>query len=199
MATECCRPHHGCGINTFAILHFLKPSIKRVWDFDKHHMQILKKWSADIVSYLTKWKIYVGVDVYRAPKYSIVFFPLIPDVLCCGFAGILAVKGVGKREEGNPIKKLAQLFRNIKKNDMKALSSGSVKPSRYLRGDRYLQEMEKTLFQLKTDVAFQEIFFKPLTASQLSDLTRAQRAQHQFELRRAARGKFAPGGSGTSR
>ena len=135
-------------------------------------MQILKKCYAEIASYLIKWKIYVGVDVYRAPKYSIVFFPLIPDVLCCGFAGILAIKGAGKREEGDPIKKLAQLFRNIKKNDMRALSGGSVKPGQYLGGDRYLQEMEKALFHLKTDAAFQEIFFKPLTASRLSDLTK---------------------------
>jgi len=139
-------------------------------------MQILKQWYAEIVSYLMKWKIYVGVDVYRAPKYSIVFFPLIPDVVCCGFAGILAIKGVGKREDGNLIKKFTQLFRNIKKNDMKALSTGSVRPGQYLGGDRKLQEMEKTLFQLKTDVAFQEIYFKPLTAGQLSDLTEEMKA-----------------------
>ncbi len=123
-----------------------------------------------------KWKIYVGVDVYSTPEYSIVFFPLIPDVVCCGFAGILAIKGIGKREEGNLIKKLAQLFRNIKKNDMKALSTGSVRPGQYLGGDRYLKEMEKTLFQLKTGVAYQEIYFKPLTAGQLSDITEEMKA-----------------------
>ncbi|TRZ76023.1 MAG: SIS domain-containing protein, partial [Deltaproteobacteria bacterium] len=139
-------------------------------------MQILRQWYAEIISYLMKWKIYVGVDVYSTPEYSIVFFPLIPDVVCCGFAGILAIKGIGKREEGNLIKKLAQLFRNIKKNDMKALSTGSVRPGQYLGGGRYLEEMEKTLFQLKTDVAYQEIYFKPLTAGQLSDLTEEMKA-----------------------
>ena len=69
-------------------------------------MQILRQWCAEIISYLTKWKIYVGVNVYAVPENSIVFFPLIPDVVYCGFAGILAVKGVGKREECNPIKNL---------------------------------------------------------------------------------------------
>ncbi|HEX7534701.1 MAG TPA: hypothetical protein VF343_05545, partial [Syntrophales bacterium] len=134
-------------------------------------MQKLKKWYAEIVSYLMKWKIYVGVDLYRTPKYSIVFFPLIPDIVCCGFAGILAVKGAGKPEEGNLIKKLTRLFRSVKKNNKKALSAGSITPDQYLGGGRYLKEMEDTLFQLKTDAAFQEIYFKPLTAGQLSDLS----------------------------
>ncbi|MGA2330533.1 MAG: SIS domain-containing protein [Syntrophales bacterium] len=118
-----------------------------------------------------KWKIYVGVNVHTVPEYSIVFFPIIPDIVCCGFAGILAIKGVGKREEGDLIKKLAKLFRDIKKNNMKALSAGSITPGQYLGGGRKLQEMEERLFQLKTDAAFQEIYFKPLIASQLSDLT----------------------------
>ena len=123
-----------------------------------------------------KWKIYVGVNVYAIPEYSIVFFPLIPDVVCCGFAGILAVKGVGKREEGNPIKKLAQLFGNIKKDNMKVLSAGSITSGQYLGGGRKLQKMEETFFQLKTDAALQEIYFKPVTAGELSGLTNEMKA-----------------------
>jgi glucosamine--fructose-6-phosphate aminotransferase (isomerizing) len=134
-------------------------------------MQILRQWYAEIISYLIKWKIYVGINVHAVPEHSIVFFPLIPDIICCGFAGILAIKGAGKREEGNLMKKLGQLFRNVKKNNMKALSAGSIAPGQYLGGDRFLKEMEEALFQLKTDAAFQEIYFKPLMAAQLSDLT----------------------------
>ncbi len=134
-------------------------------------MQTLKNWYAEIVSYLRKWKIYVGVDLYGTPKYSIVFFPIISDVVCCGFAGILAIKGAGKPEEVNLIKKLTQLFQNVKKTNMKALSAGSITSDQYLGGDRYLKEMEETLFQLKADTAFQEIYFKPIIAFQLSDLT----------------------------
>ena len=134
-------------------------------------MQILRQWYAEIISYLMKWKIYAGVNVYAVPACSIVFFPLMPNVVCCGFAGVLAIKGIGKFKDGNLIKKLAQLFRDVKKNNMKALSAGSVKPGHYLGGGRYLEEMEEALLQLKTDAAFQEIYFKPLMAGQLSDLT----------------------------
>ena len=155
-------------------MQFMTTSIKRDWDFAS--MQILKQWYAETVSYLKKWKIYVGIDVYRAPTYSIVFFPIIHDVVCCGFAGVLAIKGAGTLEKGNLIKKLAQLFQNIKKNDMKALSTGSIKPGEYLGCDRYLQDMEKTLFQLKTAVAFQEIYFKPPKAGELSALTEEMKA-----------------------
>ncbi|HET6460715.1 MAG TPA: SIS domain-containing protein [Syntrophales bacterium] len=139
-------------------------------------MQILKKWYADIVSYLMRWKIYVGVDVYRAPEYSIVFSPLIPDVVCCGFAGILAIKGAGKREDGDLVKKITHLFRKIKKNDMKSLLADSAKPGKYLGGDRYLKEMEDALFQLKTEDAFQEIYFRPANAGQLRDITEEMKA-----------------------
>jgi glucosamine--fructose-6-phosphate aminotransferase (isomerizing) len=139
-------------------------------------MQILRQWYAEIISYLKKWKIYVGVNAYAVPEYSIVIFPLMPDIVCCGFAGILAIKGMGKSEKVNLIKNLAQLFRDVKKNNMKALSAGTLTPGQYLGGGRKLQEMDETLFQLKTDVAFQEIYFKPLTAGQLSALTEEMKA-----------------------
>ncbi len=139
-------------------------------------MQILKQCYADVVSYLMKWKICVGVDVRRVSAYSIVFFPLIPDVLCCGFAGILAIKGAAKSEEGDLIKKITQLFRKIKKNEMKSLLAGSVKPGKYLGGDRYLKEMEETLLQLKTEGAFKEIYFKPAAAERIRDITEEMKA-----------------------
>ena len=106
-------------------------------------MQILRQWCAEVVGYLMKWKIYVGVNVYAVPEYSIVFFPIIPDVVCCGFAGILAIKGAGKREEGSLIKNLAKLFRNIKKNNMKALSSRSITPGQYLGGGQSFRRWKK--------------------------------------------------------
>ncbi|HUH64821.1 MAG TPA: SIS domain-containing protein [Syntrophales bacterium] len=147
-------------------------------------MQILKQRCTEIIGWLAKWKVYFGVNIYTVPACSIVFFPVVPDVLHCGFAGVLAIKGAGTSECSNLIDGLARLFRNARKDDMKALLAGSITPARYLGDNRYLPEMEKTLLQLKTDAAFQEIYFNPASADKLSSLAGEMRTFFSKEEKR---------------
>ncbi|MCX5845541.1 MAG: SIS domain-containing protein [Deltaproteobacteria bacterium] len=137
---------------------------------------MLKQWYTETINYLKKWKIYVGVDMRTAPQYSIVFFPLLANVICCGFAGILTIKGSDKAEQTDLIEKFTRLFREIKKKEMKAILSGAATPVHYLGGNGYLEGMEETLLQLKKDVSFQHIFFNSLKTAQLSDLTQKMKA-----------------------
>lgn len=139
-------------------------------------MSMFKQWFSRPFSYLKKWKIYIGINMCKASPYSIVFFPLIPDVICCGFAGILTIKGSEKYEEGDLVEKFIQLSREIKNNGMRALLSGNITSAQSLGGDQYLVEMEKTILELKTDIAFQDIFFNPNKTRQLSDLAEEMKA-----------------------
>ena len=142
---------------------------------------MLKQWYTETINYLKKWKIYVGVDVRTAPQYSIVFFPMLPVVVCCGFAGILTIKGSEKAEQADLVEKFIRIFREIKKKEMKALLSGATTPVHYLGGNGYLEEMEETLLQLKKDVSFQHIFFNSPKTAQLSDLTKEMKAFYTDE------------------
>ncbi len=124
-----------------------------------------------IIDFLGRWKIYVGLDIRRAPPCAIVFFPLLPDeFICCGFAGILTIKGGDKTAEVDPLEKLAHIFREVRKKDMKALLSGAVTPAEYLDRNGHLGEMEEPLLLLKTDVHFKDIFFNAAKTRQLAEL-----------------------------
>ncbi|HVO65796.1 MAG TPA: hypothetical protein VMT12_04860, partial [Syntrophales bacterium] len=135
-------------------------------------MSLFKNWYSRPIGYLKKWKIYIGVAVSRVPPYSIVFFPLMPDVICCGFAGILTIKGGEKKEGRDLVEKFIGLFGEIKNKGMRALLSGAITPAQSLGGNQYLRDMEKAILELKTDTAFQDIFFNHRNTGLLSDLTK---------------------------
>jgi glucosamine--fructose-6-phosphate aminotransferase (isomerizing) len=128
------------------------------------------------IHFLRKWKIYVGIDARRAPPFSVIFFPVYPHVLFCGFAGILTVNKGAAPVETDPGHKLVQLFLEIKKMSLNRLLAGAIPSSHYFDGGTELEEMERTVLQLKEDVAFQNIFFQPEKAAQISDLTKNMRA-----------------------
>ncbi len=96
--------------------------------------------------------------------------------VCCGFAGILTIKGSEKNEGRDLIEKLIRLFREIRNNGMKALLSGAITPAQSLGGDEYLVEMEEAILKLKTDIVFQDIFFNPHKTLQLSDFAEEMKA-----------------------
>ncbi len=104
-------------------------------------MKNLKKWCNRIVSYLKKWNIYVGIDARRASCYSIILFPLLPNVVRCGFAGVLTIKGWEGPGNVNPLERLSTIFREVRKKDMTALLSGAVAPEHYLDRSGLLREM----------------------------------------------------------
>jgi glutamine---fructose-6-phosphate transaminase (isomerizing) len=58
-----------------------------------------------IKKYLAKakgWKLFVGRAADRVPPRSVILFPLRPDVLHCGLAGIVAVRGCDGPAAGAP-------------------------------------------------------------------------------------------------
>ena len=156
---------------------------------------MLNQWCTRIISYLKKWKIYVGVDLRRIPSYAIVFFPLLPNVVCCGFAGILTIKGREFSGKVNPVERLSQIFQEIRKKDMMTLLSGAVAPDEYLDRAGHLGEMEEPLLLLKTDVFFQDIFFNSAQTRQLADLVGGMKSFFAEEEKRLEEnaGNFSTG------
>ena len=120
---------------------------------------MIKRWYTKTFDLLKQWKIYIGIDLHTAPACSIVIFPVFYSTLCCGFAGILAVKRGEKPNDVECGQKFIRLFQEIKQRDIKSLLSGVITPLDYLNGGDKLKELGETLLQQKRDIPAQRIFF----------------------------------------
>jgi len=125
---------------------------------------------------LSTWKIFVGICRDKAPPRSIIFFPIIPGFLCCGFAGIMTITGDETPGEADPVTGITRLFKKAREINMGSVLAGRAAPVDYLGDEKPLPEMEKLLLELKRDSCFEEIFYNQETARHLYDLTGEMKA-----------------------
>jgi glucosamine--fructose-6-phosphate aminotransferase (isomerizing) len=95
----------------------------------------------------TSWKFSIGRNPRHVRDRSVVFFPLVPDTLFCGLAGIVAIKGA-KRKPGL-IRKLGEIYRDISTRGLENASAVE-----FLGGEAPA-EMEKTVYAIKQDIDLQ--------------------------------------------
>ncbi len=53
----------------------------------------MKEWIRSFIAGLSRWKLYIGRAMDKIPPRSIVLFPLRPNILPCGLAGLVAIQG----------------------------------------------------------------------------------------------------------
>ncbi|MCX5835936.1 MAG: hypothetical protein NTX62_02995, partial [Deltaproteobacteria bacterium] len=123
---------------------------------------------ANAIHFLKRWKIFAGIDVRKAPPCSVILFPFHPDVLFCGFAGVLAVKRDHAPAAFDPVHQLIRLFQAMKQKNIARLLTGTISSRHYLDGAKGLEEIGETVLRLKEDIPFQQIFFKAEKAAELS-------------------------------
>jgi glucosamine--fructose-6-phosphate aminotransferase (isomerizing) len=138
----------------------------------KMFAELLRTYVVSTLHCLRKWKIFAGIDVRKAPPCCVILFPLQPDVLFCGFAGVLAIKKAGAPAGFDPVHKLIRRFQAIRKKNIQLLLTGTVTSRHYLDGAKGLEEMGETILRLKEDKPFQNIFFQPGKTVELSDLVK---------------------------
>jgi glucosamine--fructose-6-phosphate aminotransferase (isomerizing) len=108
--------------------------------------------------FFTGWRFYVGRDPRQVPHGSLILFPLMPTVLCCGFAGIVTIGKPDKLRDGNMIEELDCLWKEIRNKDIKAALAGATDANLYLSGRQCLEQAEAAVLQLKTDRHFEYLF-----------------------------------------
>lgn len=118
---------------------------------------------------LQNLKIYVGRDPLRVTGPALILFPLVPATLCCGLAGILAIRG--KADPGEASGDLDLSFGKASGKDLASLLKGKIAAADYLGGESSLEAMEKELLGLKGEEAFRKIFFIEEEAQRLKDLS----------------------------
>ncbi|HTZ39546.1 MAG TPA: hypothetical protein VMB77_05290, partial [Syntrophales bacterium] len=123
-----------------------------------------------LLSYCMQWHFFLGRNPGQAPPFSILLFPVHTTVLCCGIAGILAVKKGPKPSEIDAGANLSQCFAKIRKASLSRVIAGKIKSEGYLAGVEPLREMEQDLVLLRQGPHFRALFFNPAKAAVLQSL-----------------------------
>ncbi len=120
-----------------------------------------------LFSCFTRWHFFLGRNPRLAPPFSLIFFPLHTSVLCCGIAGILAVKSGPGPLAIDAETDLEQCFSEVRKSPLSRVIAGKIKPDGYLAGVGPLRKMEQDLLLLRQEPYFQGLFFNPVKAAAL--------------------------------
>jgi len=120
-----------------------------------------------LFSRFMRWHFFLGRNPRLAPPFSLILFPLHTSVLCCGIAGILAVKSGPRPLAIDAGADLEQCFSEIRKSPLSRVIAGKIKPDGYLAGVGPLRKMEQDLLLLRQEPHFQVLFFNPAKAAAL--------------------------------
>ncbi len=98
------------------------------------------------------WKLCIGQNPALALPKSLILFPLLPDRLFCGLAGIVAIKRPVRRE--GLLEKMFRLFDEISANGL--TPAAAPKSPRGLLGGEAALDMEKALYAILQDIDLQD-------------------------------------------
>ncbi|MFY9398284.1 MAG: SIS domain-containing protein [Desulfomonilia bacterium] len=101
-----------------------------------------------------RWRWYLCHDPDNLPPRSVVLFPVLPDTLCCGLAGVLAVKGGGEAPGEQTLELLAGHFRAVESRCLNTVLGGKAGIDAYLDPER-LKRFEQDVYRLKQDPKIQ--------------------------------------------
>lgn len=105
-------------------------------------------------------RIHLGRDARALEPGSIVLFPLHPDTLFCGLAGIITLKKAAVAPvKAKNAKEASSLFSRIRKSGLKEIFSGSVPARDYLQGPESLAQLEGYVSLWRLDDHFRDIYF----------------------------------------
>ncbi len=127
-----------------------------------------------ILGLLKNYKVYVGVVPRRVPGPAVIIFPANDSMLCCGFAGIVAVKKANVPKDADSVAQVGDLWAKVRGYGLQTVLGGAVSPSDYLGGGR-MEELEEHIRLLKTDEPFQRLFFAADKINRLKEIVEEMR------------------------
>ena len=138
---------------------------------------ILKKFLKNSLSFLKECRIVVGHNPRRVMTPTLVIFPVLPNTLCCGFAGIVTLRrppavSCGDSDGGAPRPggKFVELLECFSENDLNAFFSGAIAPASYLGGRDAQTQLERELLCLKEENGREALFYDPAAVERLQRL-----------------------------
>jgi glucosamine--fructose-6-phosphate aminotransferase (isomerizing) len=124
----------------------------------------------DCFQTLSQWRWFIGADPDRCPPRSIVLFPLMQATLCCGLAGILAIRGAAGVRNENGLRDFLAMFARLKDYRLGDVHRRTLSLERYLEVSADLEKMAQLLIGIKSDAAFGALFGNRKLATELEQL-----------------------------
>ncbi len=119
---------------------------------------------------LSSWKVYLAKNPAELPAKSICLFPYQPNMLCCGLAGLLAIKNEGSAAGRDPVCELPAAYAEIVEFALDAVMDGQV--ADFLVSEELLRQMAADLFHLKQDLDLQYSMHASGSIERMRDLAR---------------------------
>ncbi len=126
-------------------------------------------------AHMRGWKVYLGRDPRNLPGRCLVFFPVQPDVICCGLAGILVIKGSSGTARNKVFEEFSGYAARIRENRFGMILEGHIAPLDYLCPEA-LEAFEKGIYSLKQDPSSQREMFYTMPADRLEELVSHMKA-----------------------
>jgi len=133
---------------------------------------MVKAFLTQYLMIIKHWNFYAGIDPDRVSAPALILFPWRTDILCCGLAGILAIKKAVKPKGMDPDKHLDASFEMISRMNLKGILEGVRPVIGYLNGPDTLDAMEQHISALKQDDSLERLFFDSRKIKYLTDLSK---------------------------
>ena len=112
-------------------------------------------------------QLFIGKQPCSVPSPSIIFFPIIPAQLNCGFAGLMTLQ-LQKQNAGLAADlTLAQLWKKVKSSGLQKILAGDIVAASYFSGLEALGSIEKAVQELKQENVQEILFFDEARAKKL--------------------------------
>ncbi len=116
-----------------------------------------------------KWRFHIGRNPDLLPGRTITLFPCMPDVLTCGLAGVLIIKGKDTPHADHTVKRLSDHFGRVQERSLEKIFAGSFEPKDYLNPE-VLSTFDKDLYGLKQSPQDQWRLFHKSSLDRLTGL-----------------------------
>ena len=153
---------------------------------------LMKKW----LFFVAHCRIFFGIRPDDVSGPAIVFAPILPDRLNCGFAGLLSFRPAQKASGAAAAKTLQALWKKAGKSDLEQITGGKTDPENYLNSQETLQSLMDTVQELKREDVQEYLFYHEDGATDLTRVTvdmKAFLAQEEKILENRAAGISSAG------
>lgn len=131
------------------------------------------------------YKIRLGIHPGDAAPGTLILFPLMPNTLCCGLAGLIAVKGAAPETAGDESSLFETLAATCEAHPLTTVDGASAAGAEtYLGGVETLEKLLALTRQYKREAHFLTLYADEAAQKRLSAV--AQRLKHLIQQERGA-------------
>src|SRR5664280_96734 len=137
-------------------------------------MFVIKMFGAikDLCRFFAACQLFIGKQPSSVSSPSIIFFPVLPSQLNCGFAGLMTLQLTGENANLTADLTLTQLWGKIKNSGLEKVLAGEIAAESCFGGLETLNSMEKATLELKQENSQEILFCEEVRAKKLFVLAR---------------------------